>query len=73
MPCGHIAAIDLNEERLSEDNTRPLAPGMLVIIHPTILNDKLPSGIFWGESYLVTETGYEAVMESPDDLFVSPA
>ncbi len=73
MPCGHIAAIDLNEERLSEDNTRPLTPGMLVIIHPTILNDKLPSGIFWGESYLVTETGYEAVMESPDDLFVSPA
>lgn len=73
MPCGHIAAIDLNEERLVEDNTRPLTPGMLVIIHPTVLNDKLSSGIFWGESYLITEEGYEAVMESPSELHISQA
>ena len=73
MPCGHIAGVDLNEERLTEDNERPLAPGMLVIMHPTVLNDKLPSGIFWGESYVVTEDGYEAVMSSSSDLFTSKA
>lgn len=71
MPCGHFAGLDLNEERLTEDNTRLLDPGMLVIIHPTVLNDKLKSGIFWGESYLVTENGYESVMDSSTDLYIS--
>lgn len=71
MPCGHIAAVDLNEERMAEDNDRLILPGMLLIIHPTVLNDKLESGIFWGESYLVTEDGYECVMESSSDLYIS--
>ena len=71
MPCGHIAAVDLNEERMAEDNDRLILPGMLLIIHPTVLNDKLESGIFWGESYLVTEDGYECVMESSSDLYIT--
>ena len=71
MPCGHIAAIDLNEERMTEDNDRIILPGMLLIIHPTVLNDKLKSGIFWGESYLALEDGCEPVMESSSELFIS--
>lgn len=71
MPAGHIAGVDLNEERIFEENTRPLLPGMLVILHPTVVNDVLPSGIFWGESYLVTETGFEPVMSSGSELFVT--
>ena len=63
MPCGHICGADLNEERLTEDNDRALLPGMCVIIHPTVLNDTLKSGIYWGESYLVTETGCECLMQ----------
>lgn len=71
MPCGHIAAVDLNEERVTEDNDRVLLPGMLLILHPTVLNDKLDSSIFWGESYIITEDGYEPVMESSSDLYIS--
>ncbi len=33
-PCGHICAIDLNEERITPDNDRPLEEGMAVILHP---------------------------------------
>lgn len=71
MPCGHIAGLDLNEERMTEDNDRLILPGMMLIIHPTVVNDKLESGIFWGESYIATEEGYEAVMQSPDELYIS--
>ncbi len=71
MPCGHIAGVDLNEERLTEDNPRPLAPGMLVILHPTVLRPGLTYGIYWGESYLVTENGCEPVMTSSSQLCVT--
>lgn len=68
MPCGHICGADLNEERLSEDNERLLLPGMCVIIHPTVLKGGLKSGIYWGESYLVTKNGCECLMpESAKD------
>ena len=62
MPCGHICGADLNEERLTEDNDRLLLAGMCVIIHPTVLKGGLKSGIYWGESYLVTEDGCECLM-----------
>ena len=71
MPCGHIAAVDLNEERMTEDNDRIILPGMLLIIHPTVLKGDMQSGIFWGESYLALEDGYEPVMESSSELYVS--
>ena len=43
--------------------------GMSVILHPTVLNDKLKSGIYWGESYLITEDGCECLMEGSRELF----
>ena len=48
-----------------------LTPGMCVILHPTVVSDQVKNGIFWGESYLVTETGYEKIMESSCELYVS--
>ena len=69
MPVGHICGADLNEERTTEDNDRPLLKGMCVILHPTVLNDSLKSGIYWGESYLVTEDGCEDLMESSRELY----
>lgn len=69
MPCGHICGADLNEERVTLDNERLLKKGMCVILHPTILNQKLSSSIYWGESYLVTETGCESLMSSSKELF----
>lgn len=71
MPCGHIAGLDLNEERMTEDNDRLILPGMMLIIHPTVLNDRLESGIYWGECYIAKEDGFEAVMHSPDELYIS--
>ena len=63
MPCGHICGADLNEERTTVDNDRPFAKGMCVILHPTVINEYLKSGIYWGESYLVTDDGCECLMD----------
>ncbi|MCQ2553789.1 MAG: Xaa-Pro peptidase family protein [Clostridia bacterium] len=71
MPCGHICGADLNEERVTPDNERLLKKGMCVILHPTILNDTLETSIFWGESYLVTDDGYECVMDSSKELCIA--
>ena len=71
MPCGHLAGLDLDEGTMSEDNTMPLEPGMLVILHPTVITDEMDTSIFWGESYFITEKGYDAPMISGDDLFTT--
>lgn len=69
-PCGHICGLDLNEERIAEDNHRPLEVGMAVILHPSIITPKMKTGLFWGETYLITEDGYERLMDSDDQLKV---
>ncbi len=61
MPCGHICAMDLNEERITPNNERPVLEGMVVILHPTVLKNEMETGIYWGESYLVTSDGCEAL------------
>ena len=71
MPIGHICGTDLNEERLTFDNDRPLKKGMVVIMHPTIINDKIKTGIYWGESYLVTDNGCECVCGSNKKVFTA--
>jgi len=73
MPCGHIAAVDLNEERTFEGNPRLLNEGMMVILHPTVLKEGMTSGIYWGESYLVTADGCEPVMPGSQTLCVTAA
>lgn len=70
LPCGHICAIDLNEERIDEANMRPLMPGMAVILHPSVITPKLQTGIFWGETFLITESGYEKIMNSNNEIVV---
>ena len=70
LPCGHICAVDLNEERLDDKNERILLPGMAVILHPSITRPGLETGIFWGETYLITDTGYERLMKTNDDFAI---
>ena len=70
LPCGHICAVDLNEERLDDKNKRLLLPGMAVILHPSNLLPGVPTGIFWGETYLITDTGCERMMKTDDTLAV---
>ena len=71
MPCGHLAGIDLNEGNVADDNPTPLEPGMLVILHPTVITGDMDTSIFWGESYLITDEGYEEPMQSGDSLFTA--
>ncbi len=68
LPCGHICGYDLNEERLVASNDRPLEVGMAVILHPSVVTPDIPNGIFWGQTYLITETGCERLMNCSDDL-----
>lgn len=70
LPCGHICGSDLNEERLEEGNTRQLIPGMAVILHPSIVAPGHKTSIFWGETFMITETGCEKLMKSSDDLVI---
>lgn len=68
LPCGHICGLDLNEERLSPDNDRLLEVGMTVILHPSIITPKIRNGIFWGQTYLITEQGFQCLMKSGQEL-----
>jgi hypothetical protein len=43
---------------------------MAVIFHPTVVAPGLTSGIFWGETYLITEDGCERLMKTGDELTV---
>jgi Xaa-Pro aminopeptidase len=40
------------------DDETILSPGMTLVIHPCVM-DKNGEGVFCGDSYLVTETGWE--------------
>jgi len=71
MPCGHIAAVDLNEERLTEDNSRELETNMLIILHPTVAAGSMRSNIYWGESYIITDGGFEETTKTGSGLYIS--
>jgi|SRR5271157_1294659 len=67
-PTGHICGIDLIEGRVSPQNTRVLEPGTAVIIHPTVGTPDGKNTFFWGETYLVTDGGYERLNPVTDEL-----
>jgi len=71
MPCGHITGVDLAEEDLTEQNERQLEAGTLVVLHPTVITDKMDTSIFWGESYIITKDGFEAPMNVGSEMFVT--
>ena len=67
-PTGHVCGVDLIEGRVSSQNTRVLEPGTAVIIHPTVGTPDGKNTFFWGETYLVTDTGYERLNPVTDEL-----
>jgi Xaa-Pro dipeptidase len=67
-PTGHVCGVDLIEGRVSPQNTRVLEPGTAVIIHPTVATPDGKNSFFWGETYLVTDTGYERLNPVTDEL-----
>jgi Xaa-Pro dipeptidase len=67
-PYGHTCGVDLNEARVSPQNSQPLETGTAVIIHPTAFTPDGKSSFFWGETYLVTDDGYERLNHASDEL-----
>ena len=67
-PTGHVCGVDLIEGRVSAQNARVLEAGTAVIIHPTVATPDGKNSFFWGETYLVTETGYEGLNPVTDEL-----
>jgi Xaa-Pro aminopeptidase len=56
---GHSMGHDLDEPPaiVAEDETI-LSPGMTIVVHPSVMDEK-GDGVFIGDSYLVTDTGWE--------------
>jgi Xaa-Pro dipeptidase len=67
-PLGHVCGVDMIDGRVSPANTRILTPGQTVIIHPTLSTLDGSVRFFWGETYLVTETGPENMMKASEEL-----
>ncbi len=67
-PTGHVCGVDLIEGRVSAQNPRVLETGTAVIIHPTVATPNGKNTFFWGETYLVTDSGYERLNPVTDDL-----
>jgi Xaa-Pro dipeptidase len=67
-PTGHVCGVDLIEGRVSPQNTHPLEAGTAVIIHPTVGTPDGKNTFFWGETYLVTDDGYERLNPVTDEL-----
>ena len=42
--------------------------GTAVIIHPTVFTPDGKNSFFWGETYLVTDDGYERLNHASDEL-----
>ena len=67
-PLGHICGVDLIEARVSPQNEAPLTPGMAIIVHPTVFTPNGKNWTFCGETYLVTQDGYERLHRAGDEL-----
>lgn len=69
LPFGHIAGIDLDEGwQYAMESDIVLKADMTLVVHPTLITPKIDYGIFWGDSYLVTEDGGECLTSSGSDL-----
>jgi Xaa-Pro aminopeptidase len=67
-PYGHVCGVDLIDARVSSRNEQVLTPGTGVIIHPTVVTPDGKTTFFWGETYIVTENGYQRINKASDEL-----
>lgn len=69
LPFGHIVGLDLDEAgRSSITSDLELKENMTFVLHPTLLTPDIDFSIFWGQSYLVTEHGGEALSAASHEL-----
>jgi Xaa-Pro aminopeptidase len=65
---GHMTGIDMIEGRVSSQNEMELTPGTSIIIHPLVFTPDRRNWTFCGETYLVTEDGYERLNRTSEAL-----
>ena len=65
----HLTGLDLTDYMITPKSTGTLKPNQIVTVHPMY---QLSSNrqIFWGESYVITENGFEPINISSDKLEV---
>ena len=63
----HLTGLDLTDYMITPVSDGDLEPGMVVTTHP-MFNLGSNRQIFWGETYLVTDGGYEPLNTSTDEL-----
>jgi Xaa-Pro aminopeptidase len=65
---GHMTGIDQIEGRVSSQNEMDLTPGTSIIIHPLVFTPDRRNWTVSGETYLVTDSGYERLNKTSDEL-----
>ena len=65
----HLTGLDLTDYMITPKSTGTLKPNQIVTVHP--MYQLSPNRqIFWGESYVITEDGFEPINISSDELEV---
>ena len=71
LPFGHIVGLDLDEGgRGSLESDLVIQENACVVLHPTMVLGDMDYGIFWGDTYLVTDEGGVRINESSTELLV---
>ena len=69
LPFGHVASIDLDEGwQYAVESDIALKAGMALVVHPTLVTPEIDFGIFWGDTFLVTEGGGECITSNSSEL-----
>ena len=63
----HITGLDLTDYMITPKSEGDLEPGMVVTVHP-MYNLGPDRQIFWGETYVVTENGFDPLNCCSDEL-----
>lgn len=65
----HITGLDLTDYMITPESTGGFQAGMVITVHP-MFQLGTDRQIFWGETYVVTGSGYELLNQAPDKLVV---
>ncbi|MFC1491712.1 M24 family metallopeptidase [Nitrospinota bacterium] len=63
----HLTGLDLSDYMITPESTGNLETGMVVTVHP-MYNLSPDRQIFWGETYVVTDSGYDPLNRCSDEL-----
>lgn len=63
----HITGLDLTDYMITPESSGSFQAGMVITVHP-MFQLGTDRQIFWGETYLVTGSGYQLLNQAPDKL-----